>query len=84
MSEKLVFNDLELMTTAVMSGAGVAQLADYQITSYIASGRLVAIMQNFEVEGGGHYLCYQGGRKMPTRTRVVIDYFLECFNVHTL
>lgn len=84
MSEKLVFNDPDLMTAAILSGAGIAQLADYHVKSYIASGELVTLMDNFTLVGEGHYLCYQGGKKMPARTRAVIDYLLECFGVNNL
>lgn len=79
MPEKLIFNDPELVTHATLAGAGIAQLANYQIDSYLASGQLVALMSETIAEGRAHYLCYNTTKKMPVRTRLLIDHIMASF-----
>ncbi|RAP63026.1 LysR family transcriptional regulator [Achromobacter sp. HZ01] len=69
-----VFNDPELVAQAALAGNGLAQLANYQADSHIASGRLIPLLADLVADGRGHYACYRNRRQMPLRIRLFIDY----------
>jgi DNA-binding transcriptional LysR family regulator len=69
----LCFNDADLVLQAVLDGAGIAQMAGYQIREHLASGRLVACLADYAPDDRGHYLCYLSRHHMPMRVRVFVD-----------
>jgi DNA-binding transcriptional LysR family regulator len=69
----LCFNDADLVLQAVLDGAGIAQMAGYQIRDHLAAGRLVACLAEYAPDGRGHYLCYLSRHHMPMRVRVFVD-----------
>jgi DNA-binding transcriptional LysR family regulator len=69
----LCFNDADLVLQAVLDGAGIAQMAGYQIREHLAAGRLVACLAEFAPDDRGHYLCYLSRHHMPMRVRVFVD-----------
>lgn len=73
-SSTCTFNDEELVLQAVLDGQGVAQMAGYQISQHLRSGRLVACLAQYAPDDRGHYLCYLSRQQLPGRIRVFIDF----------
>ncbi|MGN6090902.1 MAG: LysR family transcriptional regulator [Luteibacter jiangsuensis] len=71
-----VFNDTDLVLQAVLDGRGLGQLAGYQVSEYLRSGRLVACLPQYAPDDRGHYVCYQSRRQLPSRIRVFIDFMI--------
>jgi DNA-binding transcriptional LysR family regulator len=69
----LCFNDADLVLQAVLDGAGIAQMAGYQIRDHLRAGRLVACMTEYAADDRGHFLCYLSRHHMPMRVRVFVD-----------
>ena len=69
----LCFNDADLVLQAVLDGAGIAQMAGYQIREHLRAGRLVACLAEYAPEDRGHFLCYLSRHHMPMRVRVFVD-----------
>lgn len=70
----LSFNDPDLVLRAALDGAGLAQLAGYQVCEHLRAGRLLACLAAYAPDDGGHYICYQSRRHLPPRIRVFVDY----------
>jgi DNA-binding transcriptional LysR family regulator len=70
----LSFNCEELVLQAALDGRGIAQMAAYQVSEHLRSGRLVACLPQHGPDDRGHYLCYLSRQHLPTRIRVFIDY----------
>lgn len=70
----LSFNDADLVLQAVLDGEGIAQMAGYQISDHLRSGRLVACLPQYAPDDRGHYLCYLSREHLPMRIRAFIDY----------
>lgn len=70
----LVFNDPELVLQAVLAGDGLAQLPAYQASEALRAGILVACLEAFSPDDGGHYLCYLSRQQLPKRIRAFVDY----------
>lgn len=68
------FNCEELVLQAVLDGQGIAQMAAYQVSEHLRSGRLVACLPQYGPDDRGHFLCYLSRQHLPTRIRVFIDY----------
>lgn len=75
--QHLVVNDLEVLTTAVASGAGIAQLPDYQVADLLKSGALVALLPQATPQASAVYLCHKRRKKLPKRTQLFVDYLMS-------
>jgi len=73
----LAFNDADLVLQAVLDGAGIAQMAGYQICDHLRAGTLVACLPQHAPDDRGHYICYLSRQHLPARIRVFIDYMTE-------
>ena len=62
---------------AVLNGAGIAQLAGYQIRDHLASKALVVALAKHVPEDRGHYICYLSRQHLPTRIRIFVDFMTE-------
>ncbi|OXJ22532.1 LysR family transcriptional regulator [Burkholderia sp. HI2714] len=71
------FNDLDLVVRAALDGLGIAQLPTHQVSDLLADGRLVSCLGQHAPDDGGHYICYQSRKHLPTRIRAFIDYVIE-------
>ncbi|MFC0397489.1 LysR family transcriptional regulator [Paraburkholderia rhizosphaerae] len=72
-----VFNDVELVLQAVLSGHGIAQLAAYQVSELVRARRLHVCLPQYAPNDRGHYACYLSRKQLPARIRVFIDYMTE-------
>lgn len=75
-SPGLRFNDGEAMVEAAALGLGVAQVPDYMVTSEIAAGRLVEVLQAFRPPAMPIHVVIPANRMVPARVRVVLDALL--------
>jgi len=71
---KSSFNDADLVLRAVLSGQGIAQLANHQVSDLLQSGELTTCLAPYAPDDRGHYLCYLSRHHLPARARVYIDY----------
>ncbi|MDN7491273.1 LysR family transcriptional regulator [Burkholderia sp. AU31652] len=76
-TSRLTFNDADLVLRAVLNGAGIAQLAGYQIRDHLASKALVVALAKHVPEDRGHYICYLSRQHLPTRIRIFVDFMTE-------
>ncbi len=57
----------------VLGGTGVSVLPDYLVTEDIRAGRLVAVLAQYPLRGGGVHAVYPG-KQMPAKVRVFIEH----------
>lgn len=70
-------NDTELETQAVLSGLGIGQLASFNATAHIRSGRLVPLLMQHVTEYGTIYIYYGHRTEQPLRVKTFIDFMIE-------
>ena len=70
----LTLNDPGLILDAALAGEGVAQLPAYLVCEALRAGRLVACLEAFSPDDGGHYLCYPSRQQLPKRIRAFVDF----------
>jgi DNA-binding transcriptional LysR family regulator len=73
----LTLNDASLMLDAVLAGEAIGQLPAYLVCEALRGGRLVACLEAFSPDDGGHYLCYLSRRQLPKRIRAFVDFMTE-------
>lgn len=69
-------NDTEMETQAVLSGLGIGQLASFNVTAHLRSGRLVPLLTEHIAEYGMIYLYYGHRTERPLRVRTFIDFMI--------
>lgn len=69
-------NDTEMETQAVLSGLGIGQLASFNATPHIRSGRLIPLLTQHVTEYGLVYIYYGHRTEQPLRTRTFIDFMI--------
>jgi DNA-binding transcriptional LysR family regulator len=70
----LTLNDPTLILDAVLAGEGIALLPAYLVCDALRSGALVACLEAFSPDDGGHYLCYLSRQQLPKRIRAFVDF----------
>ena len=78
--KKVLFNDAEACTQAVLSGVGIAQLPTYIVQDYIASGELCVVLGTYLSEDLPLHVLYPQNRHLSTKVRAFIDWIAELFN----
>jgi DNA-binding transcriptional LysR family regulator len=68
----LEFSHVACAVDACLAGAGFAMFFSYQIAAHLASGRLVAVLEGYELPPRPISIVYPHARLMPTRTRALI------------
>ncbi|MBL8583851.1 MAG: LysR family transcriptional regulator [Rhizobiaceae bacterium] len=64
---------------AALSGLGFAVLPDFIAAPEIESGRLVPVLQDRVLTGGGIFAVYPHRRYLPAKVRVLVDYLAQWF-----
>jgi DNA-binding transcriptional LysR family regulator len=64
---------------AALSGLGFSVLPDFIAAPEIASGRLVPVLQDRLLTGGGIFAVYPHRRYLPAKVRVLVDYLAQWF-----
>ncbi|HZZ10504.1 MAG TPA: LysR family transcriptional regulator [Paraburkholderia sp.] len=70
-------NDTELETQAVLSGLGIGQLASFNATAHIRSGRLVPLLTGHISDYGAITIYYGHRTEQPLRVKTFIDFMIE-------
>lgn len=70
-------NNSEAVHRAAMEGLGLAVLPFFQVKAEILSGMLVRLMPDWRLRDLPLHLVYPGPRKLPLRTRAVMDFLIE-------
>jgi DNA-binding transcriptional LysR family regulator len=70
----LVLNDWSLVVNAVLEGIGVGYIPELLISSHVANGRLVRLLENWCGSISGVFLYYPSRRQMPGALRAFIDF----------
>lgn len=73
----LIVGDGRAMIDTVRAGLGVAQIFDRVAAPYVASGDLVRVLPGHDVDGPPVHALIPVGRRMPAKTRVVLDHISE-------
>lgn len=72
-SPAFIADNADMEMEAVLAGIAFAQLADYMAAPYIASGKLVQVLQNEEPPAWGLYVYRPQRGPVPARVRAVFD-----------
>lgn len=73
----LVLNNLEAQISAARQGLGLIYVPDFAVQTYLDSGELVGVLDDF-ISAGGHFsLLWPGNRHLLPKLRVLIDYLAE-------
>jgi len=70
-------NEVSVLCSAAVEGAGVAMLPTYYAAEYIASGKLQVILPQCKPQELGIYGVYASRRQMPLILRSMMDYLAE-------
>ena len=73
-------NSGSALLDAALKGIGVVQLSDYYLLSYIKSGQLVAVLDEFREPAEGIWAVYPQNRFLSPKIRLFIDYLAEHLN----
>lgn len=70
---RMVFSTPAAMLEAALSGLGIVRLPDYQVSALLGSGRLVAVLEEFEGPCLPIQVVHREGRLGAVKTRAFID-----------
>ncbi|MFP6789339.1 MAG: LysR family transcriptional regulator [Thalassolituus sp.] len=70
-------NSGEALLDAALCDLGIVQLPDYYVTTAIASGKLVSVLNSYQPENEGIWALYPPGRQHSPKVRMLIDYLVE-------
>lgn len=70
-------NEVSVLCSAAVEGAGIAMLPKYYAAEYIASGKLQVILPQCKPQELGIYGVYASRRQMPLILRSMMDYLAE-------
>ncbi|MGN6527665.1 MAG: LysR family transcriptional regulator [Burkholderiaceae bacterium] len=71
---RLTVNSFRAAIHAATTGAGLTQVASYQVAEAVAAGALRAVLQDFEVEPRPVHLVYTEGRRGSAKVRSFVDF----------
>ena len=70
-------NEVSVLLSAALEGAGIAMLPTYYAAEYVAAGRLKAILPQCKPQELGIYGVYASRRQMPLILRSMLDFLVE-------
>jgi DNA-binding transcriptional LysR family regulator len=73
----LVVNDWFLLLNAVLDGLGVGYFPEVIVSSHVANGRLVRLMEDWCGHFPGIFLFYPSRRQMPSPLRAFVDFMRQ-------
>lgn len=73
----LEFSQVIPAVEACLAGLGFGMFMSYQVSPYLRSGRLKAVLQDFELPPRPISIVYPHARLLPARTRVFIDWMKQ-------
>ena len=64
------------LVDAAERALGVVRLPDFMVREPLAAGRLVRVLERYELEPRGVFVVYPTSRYLPQRTRALVDFLL--------
>src|SRR5690606_17436351 len=64
---------------AALKGLGLAQLPDYYVDEYLAKGKLLSVLDEFQSPEMGVWVVYPQQRHLAPKVRLFIDFLVERF-----
>lgn len=74
---RLAFSNATACLAAAEAGLGIAFLPDFVAAGCLEAGLVVQVMANAEPPAMSIHALYPGGRHLPAKVRVLIDFLLE-------
>ena len=84
LSWKLSINNYLLIRDAALESKGLAKLPTYLVKDDVKQGRLVPVLEDFQMSGQPIYLVYDYQGALPLKNRVFIDYVKAWFADHEI
>jgi DNA-binding transcriptional LysR family regulator len=72
-SGPLILNDVDLMLRAALDGVGLAFLLEDQVTDYLASGKLVRVLEDWCPPFDGYFLYYPSRRHQSPALQALVE-----------
>src|SRR5690606_6493912 len=72
-------NDAQIIRTAAIQGLGMAIQPNFVVHDDVAAGRLVTVLNDWQLPDIPIYLAYQKHRYLPNKTRAFIDFIVDHF-----
>jgi len=76
-SGNLAIYNGDALREAAVQGLGIVHSTSWALKQDLQAGRLVPILEKYQVEGNAVSVIFPAGRHLPARVRVVIDYLAE-------
>ncbi len=73
----LILTDGRAMIDAAIAGSGLAQIFDRVAQPHVASGELRRVLPEADIDGPPVHALIPLGRRMPPKTRIVLDHLAE-------
>lgn len=74
---RLRMNTNDAVIELVARGWGISRLLSYQIAPYLAAGRLLTILDDYESPPLPIHVVHQEGRMVSTKVRTFVDYMVD-------
>ena len=74
---KLRYNSGFALTDAALKGLGIVQLPDYYVQTYMQSGELISLLDNYREPDEGIWAIYPQNRHLSPKIRLLVDYLAE-------
>lgn len=71
-------NSTDALRKAAVAGMGIAMLPSYTVGQELATGKLVPLLTGYGLPESDIYAVYLPNRHLSPKTRVFIDYLMEC------
>lgn len=77
--ERIAVNAPHAVRMAALKGLGFCQIPYLSVAADLEEGRLVPVLEEFELRGVGIYAVYPERRHMPIKLRAFLDHMVETF-----
>lgn len=77
-------NEIQLAVHMASSGIGLLYCPMPQVVEELKTGKLVAVMPDWETESRAIYAVWPQSQLMPARVRALLDHLVECALAHPL
>lgn len=74
LSGRLRYNSGIALADAALKGLGIVQLPNYYVQSYLDSGQLIALLDNYKIPNETIWAIYPQNRHLSAKIRLLIDY----------
>lgn len=77
--ERIAVNAPHAVRMAALKGLGFCQIPYLSVATDIEAGKLVPVLEEYELRGVGIYAVYAERRHMPVKLRAFVDHLVEVF-----